>query len=143
MATPRFRQTATLLPDGKVLVAGGYGIGLIILNRAEIYDPATGMWVTTGSMRSKRAEFAATLLLDGTVLVSGGQGGPKATSEYYVPASGTWSSTGNLIDARSAHSATLLPDGRVLITGGFGTGPPAQVDHSPLASAEIGAYQTQ
>jgi hypothetical protein len=121
-----------------VLIAGGYGIGLSILKSAEIYDPATGVWVATASMRSKRAEFTATLLLDGTVLVSGGQGGPKATSECYVPASGTWVSTGNLIEARTAHSATLLPDGRILVAAGFGTGPPAQVDHSALASAEIG-----
>jgi hypothetical protein len=126
-----------------VLIAGGYGIGLTILSSAELYDPATGTWAATASMRSKRAEFTATLLLDGTVVVSGGQGGPKPTSEIYAPATGTWSSVGNLIEARTAHTATLLPDGRVLVVAGFGTGPPAQVDHSPLATAEIGANQTQ
>jgi len=96
-------------------------------------------------MISNRAEFSAMLLVNGKVLVSGGQGGPKATSEFYIPASGTSSSTGNLNDARSAHSVTLLPDRRVLIAGGFGDGPPPfffppiEVDHNPLASAEIGA----
>ena len=139
-----------MLLGGKVLVAGGYGLDLIILASAELYDPATGRWTSTGHMGNPGAEFTATLHTTGKVLVSGGQGGPHITSEFYVPASGTWSFTGNLVDARSAHSATLLPDASVLVAGGFGDGIPGlsagsilHVDHNPLASAETGNRQTR
>jgi len=71
MATARTNHSATLLPDGKVLVAGGYG-GSVYLSSAELYDPAVGTWSSTGSMNSARYDHSATLLPGGKVLVAGG-----------------------------------------------------------------------
>ena len=65
-------HTATLLPNGKVLVAGGCGIGSHSLSSAELYDPATGSWSGTGSLGTARSEHTATLLPNGKVLVAGG-----------------------------------------------------------------------
>src|SRR5881275_1164234 len=71
MATGRQHSTATLLPDGKVLVAGGYNNG-VYLTSAEVYDPATGGWKATGSLGTARSAHIATLLANGKVLVAGG-----------------------------------------------------------------------
>ncbi len=70
--TPRERHTATLLPDGKVLVAGGSS-GAESLDSAELYDPATGKWNATGRLNGPRDAHTAMLLEDGKVLILGGQ----------------------------------------------------------------------
>lgn len=118
--TGRDDHTATLLPNGKVLVAGGIlGSGTA---SAELYDAATGIWTATGSLNQGRYYHTATLLLDGKVLVAGGYafgGQPILTTELYDPATGTWSRTGNIHEQRYQHAASLLSDGRVLIAGGF------------------------
>jgi hypothetical protein len=108
-----------LLPNGLVLVTGGYDtIGP--LSSSELYDPATGLWAPTGNLLSARAQHTATLLPNGLVLVTGGYGttGPLSSSELYDPATGQWMVSGNLRVARIQHSATLLPNGMVLIAGG-------------------------
>ncbi len=112
-------HTATLLPDGKVLVVGG-GDGSSLLNSAELYDPATDTWSSTGSLNTARMNHTATLLPNGKVLVMGGNVFNAITSsaELYDPATGIWSSTGSLNTPRIDHSATLLPDGQVLVAGG-------------------------
>ena len=118
MATARAFHTATLLPDGKVLVAGSNDFSSI-----ELYDPASGTWATTGSMIDGRAGHTATLLATGKVLVACGVNssfGLLATAELYDPMTGTWSATGSLATARDVHTATLLADGKVLVAGGFG-----------------------
>ncbi len=115
MNTARSGHSATLLSNGKVLVAGGSGTsGDLAL--AELYDPATGRWSFTDPMITARSNHAATLLASGKVLVAGGQGG--ALAELYDPATGTWTATGSLRTARSLHTATLLPNGKVLVAGG-------------------------
>jgi len=114
LATARSSQTATLLPSGKVLVAGGDDGG-----SCELYDPASGTWATTGSLIVPRGAHTATLLLTGKVLVAGGAG--VSTTELYDPATGTWSATGSLAQARFFHTATLLADGKVLVAAGFDT----------------------
>ena len=140
MHKPREQHTATLMADGRVLIAGGYtaneppAAGAIvlasvrtvestssILASAEIYDPATGTFSRTGPMTTFRNDHTATLLQDGRVLVVGGGGEAYASTtsaDLYDPATGTFSKTGSMKTGRWLHTATLLPDGRVLITGG-------------------------
>ena len=139
MNVARSGQTATLLPDGQVLVAGGgcnghaYGCDAgsfeAALSSAELYNPATGTWARTGSMKSGREYFTATLLKNGQVLAAGGFNNcdddfcsDVATADLYNPATGTWTQTGSMQGAREQHSATLLPDGDVLVAGGLNEG---------------------
>ncbi len=132
LATAREDHTATLLPNGKVLVAGGGNSSFNALASAELYDPASGTWSATGSLATARYEHTATLLPNGKVLVAGGFGnsGLLASAELYDPTSGTWSATGSLATARQYHTATLLPSGKVLVAGGGG-------NSGALASAEL------
>lgn len=133
LATARVDHTATLLPNGQVLVAGGYGQNAVPLSSAELYSPATGTWTATGSLQTARTEHTATLLQTGQVLVVGGLGasGTVASAELYEPASGTWSTTGSPSMARVDHTATLLPNGNVLLAGGISPNMPS------LAIAEL------
>ena len=75
LATARYYHTATLLPNGKVLVAGGLRQRRLILASAELYDPASGTWTATGSLNTARDCHTATLLPNGKVLVAGGHDG--------------------------------------------------------------------
>jgi Kelch motif len=127
MKTAREGQTATLLSNGQVLVAGGID-GSATLASAELYNPATGKWSATGSMHTARAGQTATLLPDGQVLVAGGFNEPVpgafsylSGAELYNPATGTWTVTGSMTTPRIGHTATLLPDGQVLVAGGEAT----------------------
>src|SRR5206468_1764466 len=106
------------LPSGKVLVVGGQRGGYY--RAAELYDPATGSWSSTGSLGTEREFHTATLLHSGKVLVAGGFNGSYLSSaELYDPATGLWSPTGSLVaHARELHTATLLPSGKVLVAGG-------------------------
>ena len=121
MNTPRVNHTATSLQDGRVLVVGGGDEGYASVRSAELYDPATGSFSPTGSMKNRRWLHTATLLQDGRVLIAGGRS-PKdstyASVEVYTPGSGTFTSTGSMLASRKSHTATLLPDGRVLVSGG-------------------------
>jgi Kelch motif/Galactose oxidase, central domain len=124
-------HTATLLPNGKVLIAGGLFHGPTITsytNSAELYDPATASWTFTGSLHTERAIHTATRLQNGKILVVGGtnvtigfivQPDGISSTELYDPATETWSVTGSLNIARSFHTATLLSNGNVLAAGGW------------------------
>ena len=121
MGTARIDQTATLLPSGQVLIAGGYNNTDGSLSSAELYDPASGTWTATGGMVDGRYSHTATLLPSGQVLVAGGYNNADRflnSVELYDPASGTWTATGSMIDARFNHTATLLLSGQVLVAGG-------------------------
>ena len=152
MITARAEFTATLLPNGRVLVAGGIpdNTEQVQLASAELYDPSTGKWSATGSMSTPRSKHTATLLANGKVLVAGGfcaplgpgggatKGCPAqedldgaiANAELYDPATGKWTATGSMSTARFLHTATLLADGNVLVAG-------AEHRDGILASAEI------
>jgi Galactose oxidase, central domain len=117
----RFAATATVLPNGQVLIAGGVASENSYTASAELYDPNTGAFMRTGSLSSGRAYHTATLLKDGRVLIAGGigvDGQPVASAEIYDPSSGKFSVTGTMLQARYNLAATLLPNGKVLMTGG-------------------------
>jgi N-acetylneuraminic acid mutarotase len=133
MAEPRAFYSATLLDDGRVLVAGGFvrtnGIGPPLGGHysagTEIYDPTSDTWSPTNHLLTGRAGHAAVLLEDGRVLVAGGQmvvapGTPPVTlasAEIYDPAAGAWTATGSMHVRRAEPILTLLPDGRVFVSG--------------------------
>jgi len=114
--------TATLLPNGKVLIAGGFVPGALATASAELFDPNTGLFTLTGSMNVAREFHTATLLPSGKVLIAGGDNSANpalSSAELYDPATGVFILTSSMNSAHDAHAATLLADGRVLITGGF------------------------
>jgi hypothetical protein len=146
-------ETATLLSDGSVLIAGGNdGRGDVrdpAATSAELFLPTSGRWVQTGSMKWARYEgHTATLLADGTVLVAGGSDYriPDALSsqlhraEVYEPSTGTWAETEAMTMAHSDNPATLLPDGRVLVAGGWLADPARLTGRSELYNPGTGAW---
>jgi len=138
MLEPRSGQTATLLPDGKVLIAGGMRKNQDFYRSAEIYDPATGKFHLTGEMNVARVGHIAVLLRSGKVLIAGGwvgQGGTDS-AELYDPATGKFAVIARMTSRRGRPSATMLPDGDVLIAGG------EEIDNESLNSAEIFHVET-
>jgi len=117
--TRRREHTSTLLPNGKVLVAGGYYSYVNLVYHAELYDPDTNTWTGAAEMNVHRNRHAAVLLNNGRVLVSGGMGSAaRQTCELYDPIMDQWTPTGDMVVARIRHTLTRLPDGKVLATGG-------------------------
>jgi hypothetical protein len=138
MLEPRSGQTATLLPDGKVLIVGGMRRNQDFYRSAEIYDPTTGKFQRTGEMSVGRVGHIAVLLRSGRVLIAGGwvgQGGTDS-AELYDPATGKFTVIARMTVRRGRPCATLLADGDVLIAGG------EERDNEAMASAEIFRVKT-
>jgi hypothetical protein len=131
LANEHLLGAATLLGNGKVIVAGGLdrkSLGFPALTKAEIYDPASKSWSVTGPLKTPRWSLDAITLDNGQALFAGGSsafnGGPAlATAEIYDPTTATFSSTANDLSAgRQSFGITRLNDGRILITGGNASG---------------------
>jgi concanavalin A-like lectin/glucanase superfamily protein/galactose oxidase-like protein/thrombospondin type 3 repeat protein/Kelch motif protein len=114
----RQNYAMTRLPNGKVLIAGGWNGENSTFSSAELFDPATNTWSMTDSMHQTRAAFSLILLADGKVLAPTGYFDSN-TAELYDPATGAWSYTGNTDTQRYAYSAVRLWNDEILITGGF------------------------
>ena len=142
-AVARRSHTATLLGDGKVLVAGGADANTILAS-AELYDPVTGLWAPTGSLGEARIDHTATLLASGKVLVVGGLSTGRIAiknAELYDPTTGQWSPTGSLKNARSSHTATRLSSELVLAAGGLGDQDfPDRIDSAELYDPAAGEW---
>jgi len=140
MTGPRIGHTATLLPNGKVLMAGGEegcdqkGGACLGLSSAELYNPRTGTWTATGAMATGRTNHVAVLLRSGKVLVVGGcadsesnfpprDGCSLSSAEQYDPRTGTWAAAGHMASPLNLPTATVLPSGQVLVVGDAGASP--------------------
>lgn len=137
MHIARASQSATLLPSGKVLIAGGFsgsGGESNPFSSTELFDPHSGIFEQAASMSIGRSGHTATVLKNGKVLIVGGWTGRyqlRRSAELYDPSTNTFAPTGNLNVERAGNTATLLPDGRVLIAGG------EDRREDALASAEL------
>jgi hypothetical protein len=119
----RVYHSATLLPDGRVLVAGGMDEGFNPLRTSEMFDPETNRWTEAGKMTESRTEHSAALLKDGRVIVTGGMNEKLqiiGTTEIFDPETGKWSEYTSMRTVRRGHFTLSLPDGRVAVVGGVG-----------------------
>ncbi|CAF2984215.1 unnamed protein product [Rotaria sp. Silwood2] len=127
MNAARSLHTASVLANGKVLIAGGVAYNAnynLMANSAELYDPVTRSWTTTGNIIMARYWHTASILSNGKILITGGviccEGSnmPLNTAEIYDPSTGSWTMTSNMTIARYWHTASILANGKVLVVGG-------------------------
>jgi N-acetylneuraminic acid mutarotase len=138
MKDGRSFHAVLLLPDGRVLAAGGKKTARGHLGQvsdtAELYDPATGEWQMTGTMTQERSAFTMALLPDGRVMAIAGMGSERegqADVDIWDPATGTWSAAAKVNEAREEYGLVVLKDGRIMVVGGNSS------TFSLLASVEI------
>jgi hypothetical protein len=141
MRMARSFHSATLLPDGHVLIAGGRVSGVqdyrgTVTATGELFDPVTGTFSPTGNMTRPRVWHTATALPTGKVLIVGGDSaaGDERSAELYDPATGAFTRTGDTVRAQYGASATLLKNGKVLLAGGF---TPQQGNNLPVSTPEL------
>src|SRR5205814_793375 len=143
--TARTEHTATLLPNGKVLVAGGATSGGVFAS-AELYDPASGTWTATGSLNTGRLDHTATLLPNGMVLVAGGYDGSHVfvSAELYTPAATPTPTPTPTITPTPTATPTATPNPRP-ITVTFKTNPAGlsyTVDGTTYNSAHVFSWRS-
>jgi hypothetical protein len=134
MATPRSFHTATLLPDGRVLITGG-ATDNGVTDSAELYIPSEGTFISAGTMTTARFHHTATLLQDGRVLIAGGSF-DTMPAELYDPQTDTFTATGEM--HQFGGTATLLDSGQVLITSSAYY--PAEVANPELYDPTTGMF---
>jgi len=126
MPTGHWDHTATLMNNGRVLVAGG----CCPVADAAVYDPPTGVWRATAPMHVRREADIATLLPDGRVLVAGGYTGatdPTRKAELYLPGQGRWVRIRPMGQGRLGFQSAVLNSGKVLVVGGAVTAGTAEL----------------
>ncbi len=133
LAQAREGNSATLLRNGKVLIAGGDSGRSPMIAAAELYDPVNHSFTTTGKMAYPRGGHEATALADGKVLITGGMDDLRVISkaEVYDPATGQFKGVQSMSMKREKHTATLLKGGQVLVAGGFSG------DADPTSTTEL------
>jgi Kelch motif/Galactose oxidase, central domain len=134
MTVARASATATLLPNGKILIAGGFDSSTTATNATELYDPATNTLSADLPMSHARGEATATLLPNGKVLIAGGDDGTNAlmSTELYDIGTKTFAPGPSMIAARFGAGATLLANGKVLIAGGNSSSPLEELSSTEL-----------
>lgn len=123
MLQSRVNHSATLLPDGRVLVVGGMDDGFHPLRTVEVFKPETNRWSAASEMREARTEHSAALLKDGRVIVTGGMNENLeliGTTEIFDPDTGKWTEHASMRTVRRGHFTLTLNDGRVAVVGGVG-----------------------
>jgi hypothetical protein len=138
MSSLRAYHTATLLPSGKVLVAGGVrtlsptGAPTTWTATADLYDSGTNTWTSTGAMSTARGAAAAALMTGKVFVVGGFNGSLLVSAESYDPATGAWVPIAPMTFGTTGHTATPLPNGTLLVTGrGFALYDPSTAAWSP------------
>ncbi len=137
-------HTATLLNDGRVLIAGGTRVDGVARASSELFDPKANRWTPAPRMIHARAGHAAALLSDGSVLVTGGETGlgifpieSLASAEIYHPTSNSWTAAAAMHVPRRMHSSFRLHDGRVLVVGGTNEAPASPLPAVEQVQAEV------
>jgi N-acetylneuraminic acid mutarotase len=140
MRYPRISPSASLLPNGRLLVVGDNGVND---QTAEIYDPAAEQWSAGPKPAAGRAGHVAAPLHSGAVLIAGGL--VDKSAELYDWRRNIWATAGSLAVTRSGATATVLANGQVLVAGGFGSGSTAWASaelYDPQGSHQVGITRT-
>jgi WD40 repeat protein len=146
LVRPRAGHIATLLPDGRVLLVGGYDLDNpepLAVAEAEVWDPAERSFTAAGSLARVHDPGTTTVLPDGRVLViEEASGDGTNPAEVWDPRTGSFEPAGSLSEGHPRHTATLLPDGRVLVIAGMATLPveiwdPATASFSIVARLDV------
>lgn len=123
---PRYLHASVGLPDGRLIVIGGYTTSEATRSRSasaptssvQLYDPSRDAWYELAPLRTPRARHAAVVMPDGRVVVMGGvYASPLTSVEVYDPASNEWFTAPSLPAPMFDHAAAVC-DGRVVVTGG-------------------------